>query len=391
MAYFCAALASTRGQPGRAVSLRPAADTAAKDLEIEALLAAQPRWTFSASAQASVGYNDNLLLSHANPASSAFGRMSVESLAWHVPQGSIDYFLFVNGDYTRYASPAEDHAGNKVDHEAQAFAGVEWRYRRADWFTFTLDAQGYYLDQVFDISNTDAERFVSDLKVSGLKIGPTARMALRSWLWIEAGASFDRQKFQDGVNDARLRDGVVRLGWEPNSRVLLTLEGTERRRAFDRRVQFKSNGRPDDDGRLLVVHEREVESRLKTRWGGAKQWTLTTRVGGLEYLDNGSKYLNYRQRHTAQEIEWSRGKWSVHLEGEARRKEYELQTVPLVGALQPQLIKDEFAAEARVERKLSDRWTIVAEDRWERSRSNDEIANYHVNECLLGLRFSWEK
>ena len=62
-----------------------------------------------------------------------------------------------------------------------------------------------------------------------------------------------------------------------------------------------------------------------------------------------------------------------------------------MGALQPQLIKDEFAAEARVERKLSDRWTIVAEDRWERSRSNDEIANYHVNECLLGLRFSWEK
>lgn len=359
--------------------------------DIDVLLAAQPKWTLSAAAETSMGFNDNLLLSHANAASSFFARTSFESLAWHVPRGSIDYFAFVNGEYTRYMRPAEDHLHNKVNHEAEAFGGLEWRYRKPDVFTFTIDGQGYYLNQVFDVSDTDVQRVVSELKVTGGKIGPTAHISLRSWLWVEAIGDFDRQKYQDGANDARLRDESIRLGWEPGERALLTITGTERRRDFDRRVQYKANGRLDDTGRLLVVHERELEGRLKTIWGAGKHWTLTERAGGLEYLDNGSKYLNYRQRHAAQEVDWAVGKWSLHLEAEARRKEYELQTVPLLGILQPQLIKDEFAADLRVERTLSNRWTIFTADHWERSRSNDPVASYRANECLLGLRFSWEK
>jgi hypothetical protein len=47
--------------------------------------------------------------------------------------------------------------------------------------------------------------------------------------------------------------------------------------------------------------------------------------------------------------------------------------------------------EVRLERKLSARWTLVANYSWERSRSNDAIASYTVNEGLLGARWSWDK
>lgn len=393
LAGLVAGLTCAQAQSVQAKPLPTKSDAASGDLaaDIDALLAAQPNWTFSSAAEAGLGYNTNLLLSHANPVSSTFGRTSVEALLWHVPRGSFDYFTFLNGDYTRYRRPAEDYLHNKVDHEAEAFAGVELRYRRPDLVTLNVDAQGYYLDQVFDISDTDIQRVVSDLKVTGGKVGPTARLTLRSWLWIEGTGNFERQKYRGGVNDARIRDQAAKIGWEPSDRIQVTIDATVRRRDFDRRIQYKANGRPDDLGRLLVVHERELEGRLKTIWGTAKHWTATTRAGGLSYLDNGSKYLNYRQRHVAQELDWAAGKWTLHLEGEARRKEYELQTVPLLGTVQPQLIKDELTAGLRLERKLSDRWSVFTEENWERSRSNDPVASYRVNECLLGVRFSWEK
>ena len=70
--------------------------------------------------------------------------------------------------------------------------------------------------------------------------------------------------------------------------------------------------------------------------------------------------------------------------------EFDVQTVGL-GIAPPARIKDEYNLEGRVERKLTDRWTIFAALTWERSRSNDRVASYRVNEGLLGVRWSWEK
>ncbi|HVU32766.1 MAG TPA: hypothetical protein VHE61_04985, partial [Opitutaceae bacterium] len=295
----------------------------------------------------------------------------------------IDYLGFFNAEGTEYLSRQAS-----VHHESEAYAGLEWRYLWPDVLNLNLDAQGYYLDQVFDVSDTDVTRLVAELQLTGIKVGPTLRVSLRPWLWLEGSVKGDRQKFRDGANDARVVESYVRLGWQPSDRFELSLAGWQRRRGYDRHPRYKSNGAVDIG--VLVVHERELEGRVVATWGHSGHWKTRTRAGGLEYIDNGAGFLNYRQHHAGQEFDWSAGDWLVHAEATAARKVYQLQTVGRGIAVTPE-VKEEFDAQLRIERKVAHRWTIYAEYDWERSRSNDEIASYRMNEGLLGARWSWEK
>jgi hypothetical protein len=385
--------AFAQAAPRRPAPASPSQQVEAAD--IDALLALiQPTWTASVSLQTGVGYKENILLSPQNLQNSAFSRTGIETLLWHVPKGAIDYFGFLNGEYTRYLRAARDSFGHTVSHEAQGFGGLEWRYQKPDVFSFAVDGQGYYLDQVFDVSDVVAKTSIAELKAKGAKVGPTVRWAPKSWLWVEGLGTVDRQKFQDGLNDARIGEYAGRIGWKPSGRIELSLAETERRRAFDRRHPLPADLQDDEIPWLLVIHEREYEGRLKTTWGGKRQWTTATRAGALKYADNGTGFLDYFERHVGQDVDWTSGQWTVHTEGAFSRKHYEQQTVGEGFDFSP-LVKDVFSASARVERKLSDHWTMYGEFSWERCRSNDFtnnfIASYVTKEGLLGARWSWEK
>lgn len=365
----------------------PAQSAAVTNDEIAALLAAQPKWTGSATLHAGVGYRDNLLLSSTNPEKSGFVRAGLESLLWHVPQERIDYFGFINAERTQYFS------GESVNHEAQAFVGAEWRYRAGDVFSATIDGQGYYLDQIFDTSDTSTTRVVTELQVTGGKLAPTLHWAFLPTLWLEGRFAGTRETYRDGLNNARLTEPRLQLGWAPNDRFELTATASEQHRHFDQRPRYTVSGKVDEG--ILVVHERELEAQAKVVVGASRHWTSRTRGGGFTYKDNGSGYLNYGEHHVAQEFEWEAGDWLVHCEGEARRKDYDIQIENHPGRLPGKdvhrEIKDEYAAELRIERKLSSHWTLYAEMTWERCRSNDEFASYQVKEGLLGARWSWER
>ena len=367
---------STHGAPASVEATELPAD-------LVALLAGQSAWSTSASLQTGFGYKDNILLSHTGAEGSSFALGGVEALLWHHPQARIDYFAFINAEETRYFS------SQVVDHEAQAFAQAEWRYRVGDVFKFSLDGQGYYLDQIFDVSDTDVQRVVAELKVTGVTAGPTLRWAPVSWLWIEAQGTGKREVYHDGLNNSRIGEEVIRLGWRPCPRCEVSAGGTERWRDFVSRPQYSSEGRALD-GTLLKIAEREGELRFDVTWDAAARWKTTTRAGTLHYYDNGSGYFNYHQRKLEQTLEWTTDQWLVRLEGSARRLEFEVQTVGL-GVFPPARIKEEFIAQLRVERKISARWTAFAEYDWERSRCNDLIAAYRVRQEFLGAKWSWEK
>lgn len=356
-------------------------DTLPSDI-VALLTEGRSAWSVSSSVQASVGYNDNLLLSTYNPERSSFVRGSVDTLLWHVPRARIDYFGFVNAGRSRYWN------SETIDHDAEAFAGFEWRYRIPDTLTVTLDAQGYYLDQVFDISDTEIKRTVAELVVSGLKVGPKAKWYPVRWLWIGAGANGARETFRDGSNNATVRDSSVSVGWLPHERLELSAALAENRRAFDRRNRYDDVGIVETG--LLKIHQREWGTTLTATLGANRTWKLETHAGGLRYLDNGGGYLNYRQHRYSQRIQWSPGKWQLSVTGETRRKTYEKQIVGHGFSIHP-VLKEEYTVNAAIERELSAKWTLFGEFRWERTRSNDLFASYRVNEGLLGCRWNWEK
>ena len=352
------------------------------------LEAVQPTWTASASLDATGGYKDNVLLSSTDPFSSGFARTGLEALLWHLPKGKVDYFAFLNGQYTRYFQHTADQLGRPVDHEAQAFAGVEWRWRQPDRLGIALDAQVYYLDQVFDVSLVPTLRTYAALKMTGAKTGPTVRWTLFHHVWIEGNPMIERQKFQDHLNDARIRQLSGRVGWTPNDRFEISIGASEQRRDFDRRPVATEEGiKPT---LLLRVKEREADGRVVATWGASRHWRTNSRGGIREYRDNAEGFLNYRDAFGRQEIEWSAGKWLIRVEAEVRRRKYAHQFAE-GGISPPPVVKNDSALLLRVERQVSAHWTLLAQVDEERSRSNDAIASYRMKEGLLGARWSWEK
>ena len=351
--------------------------------ELAAWLAAQPTWSASATADLSYGYKDNLLLSHLDGERSAFARGSVSLLILRVPTGSFDASSYVQADGTRYFS------GRTVDYDAKVWTQTELAYRLGDTFKFSLPITGYYSDQVFDVSDTEIERLVAKLKVTGGMLSPAVRWNFGPRWWIEAQANGERKRYADETNDARVGDGVVRLSWKPTQRIEARVIGSQRWWNFERRTQYTAAGRALA-GTHLKTFEREGQARIEITWDQAARWQTYTRLSRIDYRDNGTGYFNYREKKAAQELRWKNECWLVRVEGIARRIDFGVRTVGF-GINPPPRIKDEYSAELRVERMLDQRWTLLAGYAWERSRSNDVFASYRVNEGLLGLRWSWEK
>ena len=361
----------------------PAASVPPNAAALTAFLATLPNWSVSAAAETSFGYKDNLLLSNDGEEKSGLARGGVELLLLRVPKGRSDFSFFLQADGTHYFS------GKTVDDEAKAWVRTEPGYRLGETWKFSLPITGYHYDQVFDVSDTEVERLVAELKVNGIMVGPTVRWSFHPGWWVEAQAVGERKKYEDGVNDGRVREAAVRLGWKVGERFEARLGGFERRRDFDVRSQYTSAGR-ELSGTELEIRDREAEAGFDVHWDRDGRWKTMTRAGVLRYRDNGSGYFNYRERKVSHEFEWSSAQWHIRAGGIARRIEFEVQTVGF-GIEPPARVKEEFTAELRIERMLSPRWTAVAGYTWERSRSNDTIASYRVNEGLLGLRWSWDK
>jgi hypothetical protein len=331
----------------------------------------------------SYGIKDNLLLSFAAEERSPFVRGSIEVILIRVPRDQFDFTFFAEAESTRYTS------GQTLDDDAKVWVQAEPAYRLGETLKFALPVTGYYYDQVFDVSDTEVERFVAELKVTGGMIGPSVRWDFHPSWWIEAQGVGQRKRYDDRLNDGGIGEGNLRLGWSRADWLEVRISGAQRWRDFDLRAQYSSAGR-ELAGTELKISEREGEARVDITWDHAAQWETSTRVSILHYRDNGSGYFNYREERISHEIEWNAEPWLVRLGGSASRTDFGVQTVGL-GINPPARLRDEYRGEVQVNRKLNTRWTIFGGYIWERSRSNDPVASYRVNEGLLGVRWSWEK
>jgi hypothetical protein len=336
-----------------------------------------------ASIESSIGYKDNLVLSADHAEESGFARGRVEVLVMRTPTGPLEMSFFGQAEGTRFFS------GETIEDERKVWLHAETAYRVGSRWKITLPATGYYDAGVFDESATDAERIVAELKVKGAMLNPTVRWDFLPTWWLEAQAGGERKRFDDGSNDGDVGGQEFRLGWRRDGRLDLRLKGARRWRSYESRSQFNAAGR-ELFGTELKIDERDLELRADIGWDRAGHWRTSSRVGLLHYRDNGSGYFNHRDLRTAHELEWKKGAWLVRWEAAAKRIEFGVQTVGL-GLAPPARVKDEYEASMRVERQWTPRLAVFGDYRWERSRCNDAIASYRVNECLLGVRWSWER
>lgn len=350
--------------------------------ELAALLAGTKSWITSVTASGAFGFKDNVLLSSTAPERSTFARYGMDAFASRLPRGATDYSGIISAEQTRYLT------ADTVRDEANVLAIATWRYLPEGPWKFTLDARGGYFDVAYDVSDTVVQRTVAPQKWLSGTAGPTVRWAPVRWAWAEVQALGTRAVYRDHSNDAEEGLGSARLGWAPTERIELSVGGSRMLRRYEKRAAFSLGGQPL--AALLEIEEREAEARLEITWDRQRRWRTVTRLGGLEFADRQTGYFNFRRKSARQRVDWKTDAWRVTLDASARRADFENQTVG-IGVSPPPRIKDDYEIEVTAERKLSERWAVFASYRWERSRTNEPLSSYRVNEGLLGARWSWEK
>ncbi|MGH7944271.1 MAG: hypothetical protein ACREF9_04585 [Opitutaceae bacterium] len=337
-------------------------------------------WELSGNVRGVAGYKDNLLLSAQQPDESLFVRTDAEMFWWRLPTERFEATAFANAIATHFLDATADKD------ELEAFVHGEARWFIAPSFRTTLNAEGYYLDQVFDLSTSSAARQVAQLQVTGglasvilhWQLGPKTSLALKPGV--------QRDRYRDRSDDHRQRNASFTLTRQLGSHVEIAVEGRTMRRDYDYRTLFTSTGR-SLAGTQLEFHQREGELRLDVTWDEAQHWKTLTKIGGHDNRDSGSGYFDYDYRWAKQELRWRRDAWQARLAARAGRYDYALQTVG-IGILPPTRLREDFAAELHLERKFNERVRIFGAYQWERSRSNDPVTGYRVNTVFAGVDWS---
>jgi hypothetical protein len=138
-------------------------------------------------------------------------------------------------------------------------------------------------------------------------------------------------------------------------------------------------------GTQLHFRQREGEARARLAWSGAGDWSLTATAGRLENRDEASGYFDYDQKRGRLELNWQRNGWRATLDGELKQIDYLGQTVG-AGIAPPARMADDDDLRLRLEREVAGGWTIFAEHRRERSRSNEAGFSYRANTALAGVQ-----
>ncbi|MCX6953472.1 MAG: hypothetical protein NTV51_15085 [Verrucomicrobia bacterium] len=362
-AVLLAGLAAARAQaPGGAAPLRA--------------------WEVTGNFRTMFGHRENVLLSAVRPEDSAFAQAEGEVFLWRLPSERFEALAFANATFTRFLDSAEN------PHEWQAFAHAEARWFFPHNLQATATAEGYHLDQVFDLSVTDAERVTARLGVDGALASAAWRWEAPSGTWLELKPSAQRDRYDDRSDDHTQRFALATVGRKLFAgRLEVSVSAKTLRRDYDRRPRYTVAGRALP-GTELVFRQREGEARAAVTWDRARRWTSATSASLGTNRDNGSGYFDYRLRALRQEIAWTRAPWKVRLVGRAARYDYDVQTEG-IGIAPPPRVKEEFRARTRVERQWTQRATLYAEYTWERSRSNDPLANYRVKTAGAGVDWSF--
>lgn len=351
--------------------------------EIAAALAAPiPAWEFTGNLRTSAGHKDNVLLSAVRADASAFARAELEVFGWRPPTARFEVLAFANAAFTRFLDSAEN------PREWQAFAHTEARWFAAPPLVITGTAEGYHLDQVFDLSASHAERLTAQLAVSGVLVSTAARWQLRPTLWLELKPALQRDRYRDGSDDHTQRTGRAAVGRSfRGGRIELSLAAQELRRNYDRRPRYTVGGRPLAGADLDFV-QRDAEFAAVVAWDDARRWTTTTTIAAGRNSDNGSGFFDYRRRSARQELAWTAAPWRVQLATRALRYDYDVQTQG-IGLNPPHRLKEEFLGHLRLERAWGTRATVFADYLWERSRSNDVLISYRVRTAAAGVDWAF--
>ena len=339
-------------------------------------------WFPSASLTALVGERENVGLSAVVPQAAFFGEARAEGFLWWQPLDSVwEALAMIDGRYRSYES-------NPVVEDEQSWLGqaeVTWMPWR--WLDVKTRAQGFYQDEVIDLSTSAAQRTVLPIQVLGGRADLKAQIYLPGGFSLESRAGTQRADYQHVAEDYYSRDWWHGVNWSPARWVRFSYGQQTIDRDYDFRSQTTAGGRSIGDTYLSFAQDEEQgRLRLKLNWRGEWQWNV---LGGrLENRDNGAGFFDYDWERWRSELEWvsPEDRWEIRVEWEEKTIHYVNQTVG--AGLNP-------AGREQIDRlwrgeviwRFHDRWNARLEYEDTLSESNEIDATYADRTIWFGLSF----
>jgi hypothetical protein len=336
---------------------------------------------FTATWSASTGWRENVMLSPYAPNDRAFGRTEVEAL-YLAHRDEWQFTSFLNGDVLRYFSAPPETSG-----EAAWFARGEVRWQHWKPWRLALKLDGFLQDAVFDLSEAEAVRTVARLRVRGAIAGLVPRLTLPGGFEVEPLFQVRRTDYRTFAGDYDEARHGLRLHWQRWEWLGAEVSWHEHRRSYAERQNYTLGGRALA-GTHLRFEQHVGAAKLTSAWQAAGEWTAELKGERLQNRDNGSGFFNYDQDGWGGEVGFRHQRWNVTSDYGARRLVYLNQTVG-TGIAPPSRRSDSREAGVKIERELSDRWTIFLQHRWERTDSNEPGFSYATRTTSGGVQRSF--
>lgn len=274
-------------------------------------------WSTAGDVRTATGYRDNVQLSSVNPLGAAFLGGGGDFMLNRLPLDGTAVSVFASADYTHFLGAPQ------ADPESLALARGEVKRDLGAGWTGGLAGQYVFMNQVFDVSATEAELSTVTAKGSTLTLTPSAAVNLgRSWK-LETTLDGSRQLFSAPLDDY----------WElgPSLKFAKTLAtGSDfslgyrfTRRWYDDRAPLDADGLELPGQLEFDLHE--VEFRSKFAWGAGRRWNSQLRLGLRWTEDNGGGYFDNFRPLAGVRAGYSAERWKVWAEVRGYWYDYPVQ------------------------------------------------------------------
>ncbi len=350
--------------------------------EIQALAAELfPFWTHEETVTAVAGWRDNPLLSSYAAPGRAFAGAKLEAFLWHMAMGGHwEGGAMLDGEVIRFLRTLPGAGG-----EQHWFLHGDVRWIPVKSLRVSLSPEIYYFNQVLDLSDTAAARYVLPVKVLGARAKLLVRRSLGDRFAVEVGGTAGLARYRDIPENYTEPGGLVRVIWTPGPAWTVEATAEVKRRSYSEREETTAAGRSLVGTRLHFV-ERSAELKATRKWTTrAGTWEASAKVRGYTNRDEHAGFYDFDLLGGSASLEWSKGVWTVDLDFDGSHSRYLVQTVG-AGLAPPARHRNDLDGTLRVARTLGKVWSAYAELERETSLTNLENASYRDLVATAGLR-----
>jgi hypothetical protein len=334
-------------------------------------------WDTSARVTTGSGYRDNILRTSIAPESGAFFNTAADASFIRLADNDAYLSFFILADDTRYLDvPA-------VEYE-QFFSGAAQAVMPVGPLDELGGQFGYlYQHQVVDLSEDGTA--VTRMLVDGhsYTLRPHWKHTLGGGWAVRFEVSGLRQLYGGDLSDywdAAAAGSLIRTY---GNRSEISIISQSKHIWYDSRKETDRFGVAITNTDLVFL-QNEIGCEWRHNWDKARQWRTTSKFSYMVNQDNGSGFFDYDRLLLKQQLRWKNSRWEVKTNARFSWYNY---PVKRMGA--ESLERSSMLFDARVERRLGQRWLtyLFAEREW--SMSNDLRDRYNTWMAGGGVGFEF--